>query len=336
VNFTKNLINKEIPFDKKRLVIEVLEDVPIDESLVKELKALSENGYTIALDDFVHSPKADDILPFADIVKIDVLSLSHEEVEDHVKLLSRYRAKLLAEKVETHEDFERCKQLGFHYFQGFFLCKPEIISNTKVPANKLAVLQLMHRLQNPEIETRELETIVGGDPVLSFKVLKLVNSASYARVAKIESIGQAINMLGQDRLRSLTTLLALSSLSDKPSGLREFSCIRARLCELIGNKLSPKDASGFFSVGLLSMLEAYFDKRMEDILPLLTLHEDIETALMEGTGVYGKVLEIVKSYQQGEFELLDWPFLKANQISPECLTEMNHQSIVWYQSLSEL
>jgi EAL and modified HD-GYP domain-containing signal transduction protein len=336
VIFKKNLINKEIPFDKKRLVIEVLEDVPIDESLVKELKALSENGYTIALDDFVHSPKADDILPFADIVKIDVLSLSHEEVEDHVKLLSRYRAKLLAEKVETHEDFERCKQLGFHYFQGFFLCKPEIISNTKVPANKLAVLQLMHRLQNPEIETRELETIVGGDPVLSFKVLKLVNSASYARVAKIESIGQAINMLGQDRLRSLTTLLALSSLSDKPSGLREFSCIRARLCELIGNKLSPKDASGFFSVGLLSMLEAYFDKRMEDILPLLTLHEDIETALMEGTGVYGKVLEIVKSYQQGEFELLDWPFLKANQISPECLTEMNHQSIVWYQSLSEL
>lgn len=336
VNFTKNLINKEIPFDKKRLVIEVLEDVPIDEDLIRELKSLSEDGYTIALDDFVHSPKADDILPYADIVKIDVLSLTHAEVEAHVKLLSRYKTKLLAEKVETHEEFERCKKLGFHYFQGFFLCKPEIISNTKVPANKLAVLQLLQRLQNPDIEMRELETIVGGDPVLSFKVLKLVNSASYARVTKIESIGQAIAMLGQDKLRSLTTLMALSGLSDKPSGLREFSCIRARLCEQIGQRLSPHDASSYFSVGLLSMLEAYFDKQLKDILPMLTLHEDIEAALMEGSGTYGKVLEVVSRFQEGDFANIDWAFLKAHDISPECLTDMNHRSITWYQSLAEL
>lgn len=333
VNFTKNLINSEIPFDKERLVIEVLEDVPIDDDLIKELKSLSENGYTIALDDFVHSPKANDILPFADIVKIDVLSLSHSEVEAHVKLLSQYKAKLLAEKVETHEDFERCKQLGFHYFQGFFLCKPEIISNTKVPANKLAVLQLLQRLQNPDIEMLELETIVGGDPVLSFKILKLVNSASYSRVTKIESIKQAIAMLGLDKLRSLTTLLALGGLSDKPSGLREFSCIRAKLCEQIGQKLSPHDASSYFSVGLLSMLEAYFDRQLKDILPLLALHEDIENALINGTGSYGSVLNIVKQFQEGHFDNMDWDFLKCHAIGPECLTEMNYQSITWYESL---
>ncbi len=336
VNFTKALISKPLPFDKRHLVIEVLEDVAIDQCLVDDLRRLSESGYTIALDDFVHSAKAKDILPFADIVKLDVLELSREEVKEHVKILAEYNVQLLAEKVETHEEYEFCKSLGFELFQGYFLCKPELISNKKIPASKLTVLQLLHKLQNPEIDMQELEQIVSGDPVLSFKVLKLVNSAGYTKAAKIESMRQAISYLGLDRLRSLTALLALSGLSDKPSALRDYSCIRARLCELIGQRITPHDASSYFSVGLLSMLEAYFDKSLTELLELLELHEDIKVALMSGEGNYGSVLNIVACLQEADFEKINWDFLKTYNITPDCLTAMSQESIRWYQELIAL
>lgn len=333
VNFTKGLISNPLPFDKRHLVIEVLEDVVIDQCLVNDLKRLSEDGYTIALDDFVHSEKANDILPFADIVKIDVLELSRKEIEEHVELLAAFDVELLAEKVETHEEFEFCKQLGFKFFQGYFLCRPELISNKKIPASKLAVLQLLHKLQDPQIEMHALEQIVVGDPVLSFKVLKLVNSASYAKAAKIESIRQAISYLGLEKLRSLTVLLSLSGLSDKPSALRDYSCIRARLCELIGQRISPHDASSYFSVGLLSMLEAYFDRTLSELLDVLALHEDIEVALTNREGNYGAVLNIVASLQEADFEAIDWQFLASYSITPDCLTAMNQESIRWYRDL---
>ena len=143
-------------------------------------------------------------------------------------------------------------------------------------------------------------------------------------------------MLGQDKLRSLATMMSLSGLSDKPSALREFCCIRARLCELVGQKISAQDATSYFSVGLISMLEAYFDKPIADILAMLRLHESIESAITTGAGDYGKVLTIIRNYQEGRFDDIDWAFLAKHQISPDCLTEMNNQSISWYQSLSEI
>jgi EAL and modified HD-GYP domain-containing signal transduction protein len=332
VNFTKALIGRPLPFDKRHLVI--LEDVIIDDSLVQDLKRLSEDGYTIALDDFIHTEKANEILPFADIVKIDILQLTRKEIEEHVILLAPFNVQLLAEKVETYEEFEFCRKLGFEFYQGYFLCKPELISNKKIPASKLAVLQLLHKLQNPQINMQELEQIVSGDPVLSFKILKLVNSASYNKVAKIESIRQSISYLGLDKLRSLTVLLSLSALSDKPSALRDYSCIRARLCELIGQKISPHDASSYFSVGLLSMLEAYFDKTMQELVKTLALHEDIEAALVSREGSYGSVLNVVARLQEADFAKIDWAFLAQHEITPDCLNTMNQESIQWYQELS--
>jgi EAL and modified HD-GYP domain-containing signal transduction protein len=334
VNFTKALIGKPLPFDKRHLVIEVLEDVVIDDSLIRDLKRLSDDGYTIALDDFIHTEKANEILPFADIVKIDILQLSRKEIEEHLILLAPFNVQLLAEKVESYEDYEFCRNLGFEFFQGYFLCKPEIISNKKIPASKLSVLQLLQKLQNPQINMQELEQIVSGDPVLSFKILKLVNSASYNKVAKIESIRQSISYLGIDRLRSLTTLLSLSGLSDKPSALRDYSCTRARLCELIGQKISPHDAASYFSVGLLSMLEAYFDKTMQELVEVLALHEDIEAALVGKEGSYGSVLNVVARLQEADFAKIDWQFLSRHNITPDCLNTMNQESMQWYRDLS--
>lgn len=333
INFTRTLIGKPLPFDKQHLVIEVLEDVPIDEQLVHDLRTLASEGYTIALDDFVHSDKATQILPFADIVKIDLLQLSPEELVEHVELLKPYKAKLLAEKVETYEEFTTCKALGFDFFQGYFLCKPEIISNKKVPASKLAVLDLMQKLQDPDIEMQSLESVISSDPVLSFKTLKLVNAASYAKVAKIESIGRAINYLGINTLRSLASLLALSNLSDKPNALKDHSCVRAKICELIGARIAPAEASSYFSVGLLSTLDAYFDKTLAETVQLLTLHDDIENALIRREGNLGKALDIACHLQAAELAQIDWRYLAQHQIGPEQLNEIHHASINWYQGI---
>jgi EAL and modified HD-GYP domain-containing signal transduction protein len=333
VNFTRALIGKPLPFDKQHLVIEVLEDVPIDDQLVHDLRTLAKEGYTIALDDFVNSDKAAQILPFADIVKIDLLQLTRKELEEHVKLLKPYKAKLLAEKVETHEEFAACKALGFDFFQGYFLCKPEVISNKKVPASKLAVLDLVQKLQDPNIEMQTLENVISSDPVLSFKTLKLVNAASYAKVAKIESIGRAISYLGINTLRSLASLLALSNLSDKPNALKDHSCLRAKICELIGARISPPDASSYFSVGLLSTLDAYFDKTLAETVQLLTLHDDVEGALIRREGPLGKALDTACHLQAAELADIDWQYLAQYQIGPEQLNEIHHASINWYQGI---
>ena len=333
INFTKHLIGNPPPFDRDTMVIEVLEDVPIDAELVAHLKVLSDRGYTIALDDFIYSQIADQILPLVDIVKIDILQLSRDELEEHVTILKPYNLKLLAEKVETPEEFELCKGLGFDMFQGYFLSRPEIISNKQVPASKLAVIELLQQLNDPEINPQNLESIISSDPVLSFKVLKLVNAASYAKVAKIESIDRAINYLGLNILRSFASLLALSNLSDKPSALKDYSCIRAKICEQIGEKVSPGNASSYFSVGLLSTLDAYFDKTLGEIVSLLTLHEDVESALINGTGELGLALRVSARLQEADFDGIDWEFLEKHHISPIQLSQINQNSIIWQQGI---
>ncbi len=333
VNFTRKLIGNPPPFDRQHLVIEVLEDVPIDQQLVEDLKILKEQGYTIALDDFVHTEQANLILPLADIVKIDILQLTREQLDEHVRLLTPYKAKLLAEKVETYEEFQHCIGLGFDLFQGYFLCKPEVISNKKVPASKLVVLDLLQKLQDPNIEMSTLEAVISSDPVLSFKTLKLVNAASYAKVAEIESISRAINYLGLNTLRSLASLLALSNLSDKPNALKDHSCIRAKVCELVGTKIAPAESSSFFSVGLLSTLDAYFDKTLQEIVELLTLREDVESALTCHQGDLGEVLTTSIKLQEADIEHINWEFLSQHNIGPEELNEIYQTSITWYQGV---
>lgn len=332
INFTKNLLAKPPPFNKKRFVIEVLEDIPIDDDLVANLDHLSKNDYTIALDDFIHCDLSHRILPFADIVKLDVLQLSKQELTDHVRLLREYDVTLLAEKVETHEMYESCSELGFELFQGYFLCKPEIISGKKIPASKLLVLQLLSKLQDPDASMEQLEALISRDPMLSFKTLKLVNSSSYAPRHKIESLAAAITYLGLDLIRNLTSLLALSNLSDKPSALKDQSVIRAKTCELLGKKICKRDASIYFSVGLLSTLDAFFDQPLESLINGLSLHQYVIDALLTHEGKYGEVLAAVICLQKAEFDKIDWSALEKYDITPDTLNEAYQESIAWSHS----
>jgi EAL and modified HD-GYP domain-containing signal transduction protein len=329
INFTKKLIEDPPPFDKKGFVVEVLEDIVIDDDLVENLTKLADAGYTIALDDYIHNEQSHRILPLVDIVKIDVLELDGEELERHVQLLRQYDVTLLAEKVETHDMYKRCSGLGFELFQGYFLCKPQMISGKKVPASKLLVIELLGKLQNPETTNEELEALVSRDPVLSFQLLKLVNSACYMLNHKIESLARAITYLGLNQVRSLASLLTLSNLSDKPSALKHQSIIRAKMCELLGAKIIQSDASVMFSVGLLSTLDAYFDQPLEKVIASMPLREDLVEALLNYSGVYGDILRIVIALERAEVDGMDWSFLSRNNVTAEDINEIYQESIVW-------
>ncbi|MEX0617695.1 MAG: EAL domain-containing protein, partial [Pseudohongiellaceae bacterium] len=178
VNFTRDLILHPPPFNKDKYVIEVLESIHIDDELVQQLRRLKRRGYTIALDDFEYSKDWDAVLKLADIVKLDVLAMSREQLIAAVDRMKTYGVKLLAEKVESHEMFHFCCDLGFQLFQGYFLCRPRPIRGNRISRPQLAAQSLLSAIQNPELEIEHLSSLVAGDSVMSAGVLRIENASN--------------------------------------------------------------------------------------------------------------------------------------------------------------
>ncbi|MCP5344742.1 MAG: HDOD domain-containing protein [Pseudomonadales bacterium] len=334
INFTRTLILSPPPFDKKRFVIEVLEDIEADEELMRNLRSLKDAGYTIALDDFVYDSKWDPALRIADIVKIDVLAFDEAEIKRHVELLKPFKVILLAEKVETHEMFHYCKGLGFTLFQGYFLSKPEQVKGHKIPASKLVVLNLLTRLQDPDAELSEIATIIAEDPVLSVKLIKLVNSAAFSGRREITSLQHAVSMLGLRQVKSWATLLSLSNMADKPSELSVQAMIRAKMCQLLAECFTTStDSDAYFTTGLLSNLDAFFDVELPEILASMPLSPVVSEGLLKRSGPIGLMLSTVLAYEQAHWNEIDEPALARLNISSRKLECAYFDSIRWASEL---
>jgi len=337
INFTRNLILSPPPFDKKRFVIEVLEDIEPDQELFDNLQKLKDSGYTIALDDFVYSPKWDPALRIVDIVKIDVLVFDDAEIKRHVDLLKPFNVTLLAEKVETHEMFHYCKELGFTLFQGYFLSKPEQVKGRKVPANKLVVLNLLTQLQDPDAELSKISAIIAKDPVLSVKLIKLVNSAAFSSRREITSLQHAVSMLGLRQVKSWATLLSLSNMADKPNALSVLAMTRAKMCQLLAEYFaSPSEIDAYFTTGLLSNLDAFFDMELEEIVASMPLSPLVADGLLKGNGPIGVILKTVITYEQARWEELNLPALGKLGISAKELELAYRESIRWASQLDSV
>ena len=334
INFTRNLIMNPPPFDKKRFVIEVLEDIEVDEELIVNLRKLKDMGYTIALDDFVYSPKWDPALHIADIVKIDVLAFDEAEIKRHVELLIPFDVVLLAEKVETHEMFHYCKGLGFTLFQGYFLSKPEFVKGRKIPANKLVVLNLLAQLQDSNAELTKIAAVVAEDPVLSVKLIKLVNSAAFSSRREITSLQQAVSMLGLLQVKSWATLLSLSNMADKPNALSVLAMTRAKMCQLLSESFTnSSESDAYFTTGLLSNLDAFFDVELQEIINSMPLSALVADALLKGNGPIGTIIKTVVNFEQAHWDQLDMDALAKLNISPKELEQAYRDSILWASRL---
>jgi len=330
INFTRNLLNTPPPFDRKQLVVEVLEGQKVDSAMLHALKVLREQQYTIALDDFVLTPETQSLIPYADIIKLDVLHLSPQQLVEHIKYIQPFGIKLLAEKVETYEMLEFCKSVGFDLFQGYFLARPQIITGRKMADNKQSVLQLMSALQDPDVPVEKIEKMIARDTVLSFKLLRLVNSAAFGLVRKVDSLKQAIMLLGLNKIKNWVNILAMSNLGDKPHELSVSALTRARMCEIIANELDSKSKSdGFFTVGLFSTLDAFMDAPMASLLESISLSTHINDAILKQSGTEGKVLEITTYYEKALWDDIDWDFLAKHKISEERLAQIYVETLEW-------
>lgn len=330
INFTRTLLRTPPPFDRSQLVIEVLEDQQIDSQMLDSLKSLKEQGYTIALDDFVLSAETCRLLPYADVIKLDVRALDERQLYEHINYLKPQQKILLAEKVETYESLEFCKNAGFELFQGYFLARPKIIKGHQVTESKQAVLQLLSILHNPEVSIAQVDRLISQDPMLSYKLFKLVNSAAFALPRSISSLRQAITLLGLNIIRNWVNLLAMANLGDKPLELSVAAMTRARMCELIAQASNQEARSdAYFTVGLLSTLDAFMDVPMESLLTNISLSPELTNALLTHAGDEGAVLKIVEHYELGQWDLIDWPYLAQRNITPGQLSHIYLDALTW-------
>lgn len=330
INFTRTLLYTPPPFDRQQLVLEVLEDQRVDEELLNSLKQLKHQGHTIALDDFVLNEQTRPLLDYADIVKLDVLQLNESALLDHFERLKTGGYKLLAEKIESYEMLERCQSLGFDLFQGYFLARPKILKGHKITESKQAVLQLLAALHDPDVSIARVEQLLSQDPVLSYKLLRLVNSAAFALPRTIESLHQAITLLGLDIIKNWVNLLAMANLGDKPRELSVAALTRARLCESLGCLIRRTEREdSYFTLGLLSTLDAFMDMPMEALLANLSLSEPLSQALLHHRGQEGRILATVERYEQGQWDRIDWAFLEGCGITPERLAQLYLDALDW-------
>ena len=327
INLTRAFFVGEhtISLPRDRVVLELLEDIEADEEVVSSVKRLSEQGYSIALDDFIYHESLQPLVQLADIVKIDIMAMDRDEVREHVKALRQHPLRLVAEKVETQEEHDYCMDLGFDYFQGYFLAQPKVIQGRRLPNNRLAILKLLSRLQDPEITTKQLEELIAQDVAFSYRILRYVNSAAYAPPRKIESIHQAVVRLGLQTIRSWTALLAMSQVDNKPTELVVTAMIRGKMAEQMARALDAEQPDSFFTVGLFSALDALMDNSMEEILTQLPLADHIAQALLhKGGGLHGEVLNCVLAYERGE-----WENLGCSQLGTHRLRTCYLEAVQW-------
>jgi c-di-GMP phosphodiesterase len=326
INLTRGFILQDYSsvFPAGRVVMEVLENIPVDDELIEAVRRSSSQGYLIALDDFIYHERLQPLVEIADIIKVDVLALDQVALQEHVAALRPYKVKLLAEKVETQDHFKYCRDLGFDYFQGYFFCKPEIIKGQRVPANRVVTLQLLAKLQDPETDFAELEEIISRDVSLGYKLLRVVNSAFYSLPRKVDSLRQALLMLGTRNIATWVSVILLSGIDDKPHELMVTAMVRAKMCELLAQTLGQRSKDTFFTVGLFSALDALLDNPMEDILKSLPLSDDIVTALLSYRGMLGDTLQCVLAYERG-----DWDNVHCAELDSTTITDAYLQAIAW-------
>ncbi|MGN1357574.1 MAG: EAL and HDOD domain-containing protein [Succinivibrionaceae bacterium] len=311
VNFPYSLIVAGIidSLPPKKVVIEILEDATPNDTLLESVKVLKGKHYTLALDDFTLDGEWDKFLPYIDIIKFDwrltPRDVIQKYMEDHADELAHI--KCLAEKIETKEEFEIAKNMGFKLFQGYFFSKPEVVKQKTLSASQLAITQLFTECVKEDVNYDKIERILSQDQSLAYKLLRYVNNIRYGNSDPITSFKHAVVFLGKENMRRFISLVYTTSIAEnKPSELSRMSLIRARFCELLAmkrkNKVDPQDA---FMCGLFSLLDAMMDRTFTEIISMIPIRDEIKQALIDKKGEMAFYLGLVMDY-----ETLNWPRVK--------------------------
>ncbi|MBI5482977.1 MAG: HDOD domain-containing protein, partial [Deltaproteobacteria bacterium] len=319
-------------------VLELLEMIQLDEQVVARCRELKELGFLLALDDHEFDPDNTDIYSVVDIIKIDILLTGMDALPEIARQLRKYPVKLLAEKVETFEQFQICYDLGFEFFQGYFFARPVVLKRKKIDVSGLAMLKLLQQL-TMDAPVNVIEQTFKENPALSYNLLRLVNSVAMGMREKIKTLRHAIVMLGVNHLRRWIQLSLFAGHDSRSINhpLLEMAAVRGRLLEILVRQLSNADfgderAEAAFMVGILSLLDVLFETPMEEIISNLNLNDDVSLALLKRVGPLGRMLTLAEKLEVTDFDAVNL-LLKECGVSLDQLLTAQLEAFNWRSSI---
>nr|WP_246879795.1 HDOD domain-containing protein [Bacillus suaedae] len=341
INFTENLLKEGLVtyFPPEMIVVEILENIEITQEIVDICRELKGLGYQLALDDFVFNEQSlllFDLLEVIDIIKIDVRTTSREKQQFIIRNLKPFHVIFLAEKVETREEYEACLEDGYTYFQGYFFSKPVIVASEDIPVYNSVFVESLYELSKQEPDLHALATIIEHDVSLSYKLIKLINSPAFKLTTTINSVKQAIVLLGFDEIRKWIYLLAFTEASalnmNKLNETTKLCLTRAKACELIAFESNKNhDASSYFLTGMFSLMDTLLNRSLLVIISDLPLDQKIKEALLGLENEYKDALDTVLAIENADWDLIEKYSRKIN-IDQNKLFSIHADSILWSQT----
>ncbi len=314
-------------------VVEILETVPADPDVIAVCRALKEQGYMLALDDFVADDPRQALLHLADIVKVEMQLTTEEQRVEIIKQFSKTKCRMLAEKIETHAEFVRARDQGFVYFQGYFFRRPEMLSTREMPANRLNYLRMLQEVSKPELELAALERLIKSEASVCYRLLRYLNSAVFGFRKEIHSVKHALSLLGERDLRRWIRLVAaVGAGQDKTSDLVLSALVRGRF----GERLSPHVRHGdsdLFLMGLLSLIDAMLEMPMESVLEMIPIDHETKAVLLGKPSGLRPVFRLMLAHESGEWAAAE-SLSKDLNLNAEDVAGYYWQAQQWARELS--
>ncbi len=321
-------------FPPDLVVVELLETLVPDAPVIDACRRLKQRGYLLALDDFEDNLDWAPLVEIADFIKVDFRSTTR--VVQH-SLAARYAGRgvrMLAEKVESPQEFSQAMKMGYSLFQGYFFCRPEILKARAIPSSKLAYMQLLQAITAPEFNMRELASKIKHEPSLTYKLLRYLNSAAFGLRSEIHSISHALQLLGERELRKWIAVVSVGVLADgKPDELMKVPLVRGRFCELLAPHAGrAAEASDLFLLGLLSVTDAILDQPLDVILEELPVRFDIKEALLEQEVPYRNFLDLSIAVERGDWDRVT-ELASMMKVKEEVISELYLSAVEWSNAL---
>ena len=334
VNCTREILLKDLVtlLPSHQTVVEVLETVEPEERVVAACERLKAAGYLIALDDFAPNDPRIPLCGLADIIKVDVRATRLEERAGMLRRFGAPKCKMLAEKLETVQEFTQARNMGFTYFQGYFFCKPELIVGREVPANRLRYLRLLEMVSRPELDLRELEKMLKQEASMCYRLLRYLNSPIFGFSLEIKSVRHAMAILGERELRRWLRLVITIAVAERGcSELVLMALTRARFCELLSTRLQAKN--DLFLMGLLSVMDAILEIDMDSLLTQVPVDPDIKAALLGQTSSLRPLYRLMLAQESGEWEQLS-ELASQLKLTDEEVGDTWWQGLTWAQEVT--
>ncbi|MGB7547099.1 MAG: HDOD domain-containing protein [Terracidiphilus sp.] len=317
----------------EKVVAEIPETIAPDADIRQACRQLKDSGYRIALGNFIVNDPRESLADFADFIKVDIARTS---LDDAAKVAALYRGhspRMLAENVETREDFEITRSAGFQYFQGYFFRKPEKMHVRGVASNQTTYLQLLQAVSRPELNWQEVEEILKRDATLFYRLLRYLNSAAFGFRGEVHSVRQALTILGDNEFRRWCRLAVMFDMSqNRPSDLLLSALIRARFFELIGEKVEHGDVD-MFLLGLLSLMDTILEIPMGRMLEGLPVDVETKTLLLENKGRLSPVYELLQAVEAGAWKVVVRGCARLD-IPEGFIAESQRSAMEWAQTIA--